>query len=425
MKVKDLPLDQINVGTRFREDMGDIHELANSIALKGLIQPITVDQDYNLVAGGRRFHAVKQLGLEKISCIIRQTDDELDLREVELFENLHRKEMTWQEKARITKHIHNLMREIHGENWTQRKTANLLNRSVGSINDSVQLATSLEYLPELAEAPTADHARKKLKRTMEEAEVATALQAAKEKGKSHVVTWANNHYRIGDALEGLERLNDNVYNFAEVDPPYAIDLKNRREPGQNSKTYNEVDADDYPQFIQHVANHTYRALADDTFCVWWFGPTWFTATYKALTQAGFKVDDIPAIWYKEHTGSGLGNPNYSLAHHYEPFFICRKGSPVLRARGRSNVFVFQGVAGSNRIHATERPVPLIQAILQTFTYPGATVLCPFLGSGNTLIAAYHEGCVAFGWDLSEEHKRGFLARVQQQFPDDFKVEEQF
>ena len=96
----------------------------------------------------------------------------------------------------------------------------------------------------------------------------------------------------------------------------------------------------------------------------------------------------------------------------------------MRARGHSNVFPIPGVPPAQRIHATERPVELIREILKVFVYPGARVIVPFLGSGNTLIACYKEGMVGFGYDLSEKHKRGFLVRVAKEFPDDFNPEEQ-
>ena len=50
-------------------------------------------------------------------------------------------------------------------------------------------------------------------------------------------------------------------------------------------------------------------------------------------------------------------------------------------------------------------------ILETFTFPGVRCVVPLLGSGATLRAAYRTGRIAFGWDLSAEHRKKFLARV--------------
>ena len=54
-------IDDIKVGKRHRQDLGDIETLAQSIAATGLLHPITVDATGNLLAGARRLAACKQL----------------------------------------------------------------------------------------------------------------------------------------------------------------------------------------------------------------------------------------------------------------------------------------------------------------------------------------------------------------------------
>jgi ParB family chromosome partitioning protein len=61
-----MPMDDIKVGKRHRQDLGDIGALAKSIATLGLLHPITVDANGNLLAGARRLAACKQLGWSKI-----------------------------------------------------------------------------------------------------------------------------------------------------------------------------------------------------------------------------------------------------------------------------------------------------------------------------------------------------------------------
>lgn len=57
-----LPINHVRVGTRHRKDMGDIAALAASIQTIGLLNPIIVDKDNNLVAGERRLTACRNLG---------------------------------------------------------------------------------------------------------------------------------------------------------------------------------------------------------------------------------------------------------------------------------------------------------------------------------------------------------------------------
>ena len=424
MKVKNVKISDIKIGKRFREDLGSLISLEESIKEKGLIQPITVSEDLKLAAGGRRLAACKNLGLKTIPAVIRKITDELDSREIEMFENLHRKDMTWQEQIRLTARIHELMKEKHGEDWSQHKTANLMGRSRAAVTDAVELASAMDIIPEIEESTTADMARRKYKRVVEHAIVNEALGEAIDKNQRKALVWASDHYMVGDVFKRIGVIADEVMHFAEVDPPYGIDLKKvRKQKGEHLGTYDEIDAKDYPDFIERIAKQVYRVLYANAFCIWWHGPTWSHTVITILRDVGFKVDDIPAIWYKP--GGGVTNsPNTNLARTYEPFFVCTKGSPLLRSRGHSNVFPFPTVPPAQRIHATERPMELMRDLLNVFAYPGARVIVPFLGSGNTLIACYKEGMTGFGYDLSKEHKRGFLVRVAKEFPEDFNPEEQ-
>jgi ParB family transcriptional regulator, chromosome partitioning protein len=66
-------IDDIKVGKRHRQDLGDIEALANSIAATGLLHPITVDATGNLLAGARRLAACKQLGWSEIPVRVVRT----------------------------------------------------------------------------------------------------------------------------------------------------------------------------------------------------------------------------------------------------------------------------------------------------------------------------------------------------------------
>lgn len=57
-------ITDISVGQRFRQDLGDIGALAQSIQKFGLLQPIGVDERYRLIFGQRRLAASRLLGWE-------------------------------------------------------------------------------------------------------------------------------------------------------------------------------------------------------------------------------------------------------------------------------------------------------------------------------------------------------------------------
>lgn len=87
------PVASIVVGERRRKDMGDLNELARSLAQCGLIQPIVIDDDGRLVAGGRRLAAAKLLGWQEIDCRLFGALSDVERREIELEENIRRKDL--------------------------------------------------------------------------------------------------------------------------------------------------------------------------------------------------------------------------------------------------------------------------------------------------------------------------------------------
>lgn len=95
--------DLIIVGDRFRKDLGSIEELAESIREVGLIQPIIVDADGNLIAGRRRLAACLLLGMDDVPAVVAKDMRDAARRVLaERDENTCRKDMTVTELLAIT-----------------------------------------------------------------------------------------------------------------------------------------------------------------------------------------------------------------------------------------------------------------------------------------------------------------------------------
>jgi hypothetical protein len=101
MKVESVFISDIKVTNRRREDFGDIQGLADSIARFGLLHPITLDGDNNLVAGERRLRACRDvLGWMEIDARLYSELTADERREIELEENIRRKDLTPHEVSR-------------------------------------------------------------------------------------------------------------------------------------------------------------------------------------------------------------------------------------------------------------------------------------------------------------------------------------
>ncbi|MEV0400625.1 ParB/RepB/Spo0J family partition protein [Actinoallomurus sp. NPDC050550] len=101
----EVPIAEITPNSRQPRQTFDeeaLEELAASIGIVGLLQPIVVRElgpdGYELIMGERRLRASKMAGLEKVPAIVRDTGDDEMLRDA-LMENLHRQQLNALEEA--------------------------------------------------------------------------------------------------------------------------------------------------------------------------------------------------------------------------------------------------------------------------------------------------------------------------------------
>ena len=93
-------INKIIVKKRIRRHKGDLSELKTSIQKMGLLNPIIIDKNYELIAGERRLAALKELGWGKVDVKIIDTSSKYFKVSLELSENQHRKDFTAAEMKR-------------------------------------------------------------------------------------------------------------------------------------------------------------------------------------------------------------------------------------------------------------------------------------------------------------------------------------
>lgn len=108
---RQLAIEDIRVGGRFRSDLGDIEALAKSIVAVGLINAITVTPDGYLLAGQRRLEACRRLGWLNIRTNVVDNLNSASARlRLERDENTERKAMTPEELVRLGRALEELER---------------------------------------------------------------------------------------------------------------------------------------------------------------------------------------------------------------------------------------------------------------------------------------------------------------------------
>ncbi len=101
-------IEEIQVKDRIRKNLGDLTNLKESLKNYGLLNPITINGNKELIAGERRLQAAKELGWTTINATILENLSDAQKLEIELEENNQRKEFTEQELIEGYKRLESL-----------------------------------------------------------------------------------------------------------------------------------------------------------------------------------------------------------------------------------------------------------------------------------------------------------------------------
>ena len=447
---QQLPMAKIAFGNRFRKDYGDIDELKSDIKTHGLLQPIGVMKkktgkaDYVVCYGGRRFLACRDLDFKTIPAMVYETMPEHLFRTLELLENVSRKEMSWQEEVLLTKRIHDLQVSqlgtavpgVEDSGWGKEDTARLMGKSRTSVTLDIEAASVLEENPDLLEdCRNKSEVYRRIKRIKKAVIQQEQVKRLPETASSKAI---ESQYILGDFFEGVKSIPDASIDLIECDPPYGVEFSGgnvTKEEIENLRIETKESGQLYSEFLPKVIKECARVLKPAGWLIMW------TPVYSEpleskgiptmgffrvlMTEAGLKVCRIPGVWTKQRlSGSdsaGLSrNPSRVLASAYEPFYYATKMNGVITRQGRSNVFSYPTLPAAHKCHPTERPIELIQDVLLTFGDIGNKVLIPFLGSGNTILAAANIGMMAFGWELNNQYKPAFQKKVRGTEPGQYR-----
>jgi ParB family transcriptional regulator, chromosome partitioning protein len=136
-----LPVRQLQPGKyqpRSYMDDDALHTLADSIKTQGIMQPILVrelaSEQYEIIAGERRWRASQIAGLEEVPVLIREIEDESALK-MALIENIQRENLNPLEEA------HGIKRLIDEFAMTHEKAASAVGRSRVAVSNLLRLLT--------------------------------------------------------------------------------------------------------------------------------------------------------------------------------------------------------------------------------------------------------------------------------------------
>lgn len=192
---------------------------------------------------------------------------------------------------------------------------------------------------------------------------------------------------LGDCLEVLDTISQ--VNCIATDPPYEDHMHKAKENARGLR----LDGYASPKPVNFDSITDIRDLVALKFvkvCAGWVlafcTPEGITPWRDALEAAGARYKRA-CFWSKPDAAPQFNGQGPAMA--VEPFVTAWCGSGVSKwnGGGRRNLFThLTNQSTREGTHPTEKPIPLMQELVNLFSNEGETVCDPFMGSGTTGIA---------------------------------------
>ena len=208
-----------------------------------------------------------------------------------------------------------------------------------------------------------------------------------------------------DCLDGIAKLENKSIDLIVTDPPYKITARgNAGNSGgmmQNKLSmqgkifkYNDINPEEYmPEF--------YRILKDGSHCYIMSNHVNLQNILNVATSCGFKFIKS-LIWNK---GNKIMGQFYMSQFEYILFF--RKGTgKKINHCGTADILTVpnkktKGDDGKN-LHDTEKPVELMQILVENSSQENDIVLDPFIGIGTTALACLNTNRNYIGYEMDKD-----------------------
>lgn len=411
MEIVKLDPSEIIAENRWREDLGDLKELAKSIKKFGNILPVIINRNNYLIDGERRVRAAA-LAEVKVTCVYNDTVDPFKMKELELEANLHRKDFTPAEKATAVKDLHKLMQSQYGESssgasggWTIEDTAKKMNVSPSRVAKHLKTAAYIEEFPQLKNLEKESDINRAVKAL---GKLCQAVSGVKE--FENILCKTENPFELHqvDSIDFIPTIPDNSIDILLTDPLYGIEHDKLmigaggKTGGQSSIGYKFDDNTEKAlRVYKFLAFESFRFTTSTAHCYLFIGTEHFYTIRGFFIEAGFECYIKPIIWIKRTTGSN-NSPEYWPSDCYESILYARKKDSKIIKEGMPNWIECLPVLLSEKTHQYEKPIKLLDNLLQRCCLPGQKLLDPFMGSGSSIEAGVTRKLYCTGCDISQE-----------------------
>jgi len=417
MPTDEIPIDLIWVkrDERQRRKLEPDPYLQSSIKRVGLINPLIVKKDFQLVAGERRYEACKAIG--KASVPVRWFEDlstdEASL--IELEENIKRKELTWQDLTLAIAEYHRVHIKLDPE-WNQRRSAEALSLDPGHVSTTLLVAAHMKD-QRVANATNQTEARNLIRRRNERAndaelnslaEHARTLfaQAAQPQvgmpngGPSLVppleaapppAVWSaeavRNTILEANFLEWVREYKGRPFNFIHCDFPYGVNVFDGSGyfKTEDMESYAD-DPDVFWTLTEALVKHADKLMSASAHLIFWLTPKpqVMMRSLQMLTSiSNLQFYPYPLVWHKSDLTGIVGDSQRWPRHTYEAALFAYRGKrPLIHTVPDS----YSG-PGDRKLHPATKPEPMLRHFFSSLVDEHTRLFDPTCGSGAALRAA--------------------------------------
>lgn len=393
--------------------------LVDSIRLRGVLNPIIVDRDFNLIAGERRLTASKLAGMKDIPYRFVEDCDELEVQIIEAEENLKRLDLDWKDEAQAIAGIHSLYKLRHDEGWSQEETSRELGYATNSkVMMCIRVVRELNN-ERIAAAENLRAAYNMLAR-QDERKIADAMNDIVEgtheifthgssqtadptlnaiadslgvvvvtpTGVSAVPKLAPESILHGDFLEWSKTYSGPRFNFLHCDFPYGVEVFAGPQSGVTRWEQTYADGKDvYVELIRALGASLDRLLTPSAHVVFWLSAS-IVRQYETLelfrqVAPSLAFQDFPLVWHKTCNTGILPDPKRGPRRVYETALIASREDRYI-VRAVSNCY---GAPVAKALHPSTKPEPVLRHFFSMFVDENTRMLDPTCGSGSALRAA--------------------------------------
>jgi len=408
-----IPVASVKISpTRQRKEVRDVDKLADSISRIGLLHPIIVTRENELVAGERRWRAFQLLKKEVIPVHYLDELNPTEAQLIELEENIRRVDLTWKENCLAVLDYHNLCMEVN-DVWNQQLTANSAGLTKDHVGKLIRIANALKSgdsrLEEATNINAANNILKRKQKRAVQTEIAQISFVAEPDKKPEDPEKSDVKVTIKSAnfLKWIESYKGRRFNFVHCDFPYGINYDKTGYSGHESYEKYDDSPEIYFELLHSLSDNVEKIFFPSAHLMFWFSMNHYQETFNLLTKAGFLVNPFPLIWHKDRgvIPDALRGPRRV----YETAFFASLGDRQV-VKSSPNAFYSQV---KKEGHISTKPRIMLEHFFQLFVDDLTEILDPTCGSGTALAAAKLLGARRLvGLDLSKDHVETSKLAVQ-------------